>query len=254
MPADHILNIAITVAFAQAGCDLLARRFVYGQPPYQRAVSAFERAKSKRDKIVAAAAESEAAANASPTPAKSSTSARKRGKGGPSTPVSTAEAVGEKNKKKVQRAEEEFAEAASEVARKHLVPNFLSSFVFILLFRILSTEHHTRVIALLPFEPWSLLRRLTMRGLVVHEEATNPELQADTPALPAHTTACSFLFIYILCTLSVKFVVAKVTGQQPPAGADKGIMTMIDAPKNAKMLQSLGVDTEGLKESRGKLM
>uniref|UniRef100_A0A7S2EPN4 Uncharacterized protein n=1 Tax=Trieres chinensis TaxID=1514140 RepID=A0A7S2EPN4_TRICV len=233
MTGSEILKIAGTVAVVQAGCDILARRFVFSQEPYQRALSAFERARTKRDKIVKATEESAAG-----------------GGGKPRKGVSSSQ---EKNAKKIQRAEDDCAEAAAEVARRHTQPTFFSSLAFIILYRILSAEHAGRVIAVMPFQPWGLVRRLSMRGITIDEVALSLPKSATAEAaakVSHHSQACAFLFVYVLCTLSVKFMVNKLLGTHPPQGADGGVGTILDAPKSQRMLKSLGVDTDELKEAR----
>eukprot|EP00566_Odontella_aurita_P022282 CAMPEP_0113553844 /NCGR_PEP_ID=MMETSP0015_2-20120614/15830_1 /TAXON_ID=2838 /ORGANISM="Odontella" /LENGTH=232 /DNA_ID=CAMNT_0000454941 /DNA_START=20 /DNA_END=718 /DNA_ORIENTATION=- /assembly_acc=CAM_ASM_000160 len=229
MTASEILRIAATVAVVQAICDILSRRFVYSQEPYKRACAAFERATNKRDKIVAAA--------------KSSVDGR------PKKGVSTNQ---EKNAKKIQRAEDDCSESAAEVARRHTQPGFFSSLVFIILYRILSTEHSGKVIAVLPFQPWGLIRRMSMRGINIDTDALElPSAAAGiVTKVSHHSQACSFAFVYILCTLSVKFLINKLIGAHPPKGADGGMGTILDAPKSQRMLKNLGVDTEELKEAR----
>jgi len=230
MTASEILRIVGTVAVTQAVCEVLAKRLVFSGEPYQRAVSAFERSRNKRDKIVAAT--------------KSSDDTKQPKKG-----VSTSQ---EKNAKKILRAEDDCAEAAAELARRHTQPTFFTSLIFIILYRILSAEYSGKVVAVLPFQPWGLVRRLSMRGIIVETALL------DLPSLPAdveqkvvhHTQACAFLFIYILSTLSVKFIVNKVLGTHPPQGADGGVGTILDAPRSQRMLKSLGVDTDELKEAR----
>mmetsp|Transcript_16616 Transcript_16616/g.23418 ORF Transcript_16616/g.23418 Transcript_16616/m.23418 type:complete len:80 (+) Transcript_16616:153-392(+) len=50
MSPNDIIRVAVTVAVAQAGCDLLSTKLVFSKEPYTRAVSALKRAGVKRDK------------------------------------------------------------------------------------------------------------------------------------------------------------------------------------------------------------
>lgn len=236
MTASEILRIAGTVAVVQAICDILSRRFVYSQDPYQRARSAYERAKNKRDKIVSATKSAGDGGGGA-------------GGGPPKRGVSTNQ---EKSAKKIQRAEDDCAEAAAEVARRHTQPQLFASLVFLVLYRILSTEYSGRVVAVLPFQPWGLVQRVSMRGIDIDENALKlPNLSgAMEPKVVHHSQACAFIFIYILCTLSVKHMVGKLLGANPPKGADGGVGTILDAPKSQRMLKSLGVDTDELREAR----
>jgi len=208
MPTADILRIALTVGTVQLICDIVARRFVFAREPYQRSVSAFARAKTKRDKILSSAS---AASNAT-----------------------KSESSQAKSAKKIQRAEDDYTEAAAEVARRHTAPSFFTSMVFLILYRILSAEYSGRIVAMLPFRPWGLLRRLTARNLHV--------VDADR--------CCAFLFVYVLSTLSVKFVIHRLVGVRPPRGADGGVSTLLDAPKSQRVLKSFGIDTDEFNQVR----
>jgi uncharacterized membrane protein (DUF106 family) len=199
MTASEIVNIVTTVAVAQCICDLLARWLIFSGNAYKRAVDNLKHAQGKRDKLV----------KNCDTPAKQ-----------------------EKQAKKLKANEEECAQAASEVATRHMYTKFMTSIVFVFLYRILATEYHGKVIAVLPFEPFSLLRRLTQRGLDIPKDDHR---------------ACGFLFIYILSTLSVKYFTNKMVAVAPPTAAAKGLMSILDAPRNQRLLKSLGVDADMLK-------
>jgi len=209
MTASEILHVISTVAVTQIVVDVCSRWLVFSGDSYKRAVASLERAKGRRDKLAAS--------------------------------LDTAQKQ-EKQAKKLQRMQEDCSDAASEVARRHTVPGFFGSLVFLMLFRVLSTEYSGRVIGVIPFVPFRLLRKLTLRGLDV--SAMDPK---DTEYNAYQ--ACSFLFIYILATLSVKYFVHKLVGVAPPKEAEGGLSTVMDAPKNQKMLKSLGIDTDLLKTS-----
>jgi len=201
---------------------------VYSSESYKYTLSALERARTKRDKVL------------------SST---------PSTPPpNTSKKTADKNAKKITRAKDDYNEAASNVAKKHFLPKIWSSLVFLILMRVLSLEYKGKVVALLPFQPWGVLQRITKRGLkmadpafVIHE-SMGFDHRVEVPS-----QACGFMFIYILSTMSVKFIVNKALGTFPPSGAEKGFMTMMDDPRGQKLLQNLGVDTDELNEFRKNL-
>jgi uncharacterized membrane protein (DUF106 family) len=199
MTASEIVNIVTTVAIAQCVCDLMARWLFFSGNAYKRAVDNLSRAQVKRDKLV-----------------KNCDILAKQ----------------EKQAKKLKANEEECAEAASGLAIRHMYPKFMTSIVFLILYRILATEYYGKVIAVLPFEPFSLLRRLTQRGLDIPKD---------------NLQACGFLFIYILSTLSVKYFTNKLVAVAPPKAAARGFMSVLDGPKNQRFLKSLGVDTDMLK-------
>lgn len=200
MTSSEILNIATTVVITQCVCDLIARWLIFSRDPYKRAVENLNRAQVKREKLETNL----------DTPAKQ-----------------------EKQSKKLQRFQQECSEAASEVARLHMLPKFLTSIVFLILYKILVTEYYGKVVAILPFEPFKILRRLTQRGLDIKE---------------GNNQACSFHFIYILSAMSVKVFANKMVGVHPPKGAE-GLLSVLDAPKNQRILKSLGIDPDVLKMS-----
>jgi uncharacterized membrane protein (DUF106 family) len=208
MTGSEIINIAITVGVVQLVCDLLAKYLVFEKEPYKRAVSALERAKWKLDKATA-----DLAKNA-------------------------------KHQKRHKQAEDFYAENAAEVTRRHMGPGMLTSFLFVVLLRILGAEHKGKVMAILPFVPFNLLTRVTARGLNWGE--ASDMILDGSPILPKQ--AASFMFVYLLCTFSVKFFVHKAFGTPPPAGADRGILGTMDSPQGQKMMKQMGIDPEEYKE------
>jgi cytochrome c-type biogenesis protein CcmH/NrfG len=110
MTASDILQIAVTVGVCQLICNLLANYTVYKKEPYQRALSALERFRWKRDKA--------------------KTDFEKQPK---------------KHEKKYKLAQDDYKEAVSEVARRHTGPTMFIALFFMLLLRILGTEHQGKV-------------------------------------------------------------------------------------------------------------
>eukprot|EP00547_Thalassionema_nitzschioides_P013908 CAMPEP_0194232078 /NCGR_PEP_ID=MMETSP0158-20130606/581_1 /TAXON_ID=33649 /ORGANISM="Thalassionema nitzschioides, Strain L26-B" /LENGTH=212 /DNA_ID=CAMNT_0038964795 /DNA_START=8 /DNA_END=646 /DNA_ORIENTATION=+ len=208
MPTAELNNIIITVGIVQLCCDLLANRYVFAHDSYQRSLGALSRAKFKFDKLK---------------------EQEEQGK-----------LTGEKQLKKLQRAKDELSEMSANVAKIHTSPNIFTSVAFIILYRILGIEYSGKVIALLPFVPWKFIRKLTMRGI----DIDSLELEGNEVIDPRQ--ACSFIFVYILTTLSVKFFVHRAIGVMPPKGADGGLLSMLDAPQNQKVLKQFGLDNETL--------
>lgn len=206
MTTSDLANIVVTVAITQLGCELLANYFIFGAERYQRALGALSRAQYKLKKL-----------------------------------EDPGKTINEKQQKKLQKAKDEVAEAASEVSKKHTSPSFFTSVVFIILYRILATEYYGKIVAVLPFAPWSFLRRLTSRGIEINVEQFEPSAGVTDP-----TQVCSFIAIYILATLAVKFYVSKAVGTKPPKGAEGGLMGMLESPQNQRMLKHWGMDTESL--------
>jgi hypothetical protein len=134
------------------------------------------------------------------------------------------------------------------VARRRIVTELGTFVVFLILARILGMEYKGKIVGLLPFHPFRLLRRVTMRGLDPTFVLPESILEAKAARVTSSAQVCGFLFIYILCTGSVKFLVSKLLGEKAPDGADKGLDTLLDAPQSQKLLESVGVDVQEFKE------
>ena len=109
MTASEISSIVVTVGICQLIIDLLSNYLVYQNDPYQRSVRTMERFKTKVDKADADLKKSE------------------------------------KHRKKYDRAKSDYSTSCADVARRHFAPNMLSSIFFIILLRILGTEHKGKV-------------------------------------------------------------------------------------------------------------
>jgi hypothetical protein len=208
MTASEIMSIAVTVGVCQICLDLVANYLVYKKDPYLRACGAFERAQWKLNK-----AEADLVKNP------------------------------KKNEKRHQRAKEDCGEAAATVAQKHTFPSMMTSLFFVILLRILGAENKGNVIAVLPFTPFKILARITRRGL----DWSNMPGGAIEGSNVFFEQGASYLFIYFLSTLSIKFYASKLFGTSPPPGADRGIMTVMESPKGQKIAKALGVDPDDLK-------
>lgn len=208
MTSSDILNIVVTVALSQLACELLAKYFIYNGEAYQKALSTLERSRSKLQR-----AEADAAKNA-------------------------------KHAKRLQIAKDDFNEACSQVSTKHMFPGTMSSIFFLVLLRILGTEHKGKVIAVLPFVPIKVFSRITARGLdwsLVQDESVFEGLSIS------YKQGTSFLFIYMLAALSIKHFVTLAFGTQPPPGADRGLMAIMESPSGKRFAKkNFGLDTEEL--------
>ena len=228
MTAPEILQLATTVATVQILCDLISNWRIFSREPYQRALGALERSKNKlaREKA-AVAAKQEAAAS-------STTSTTKKG----------ASSKAEKLAKRLERVEADHADAVGAVARRHMVPNVLTSLVFFILLRILGLEHKGHIIGILPFTPFSLAQRLTLRGLEFGDLQFEPLDSSGKVTSTAQAT--SFIFIYFLCTFSVKYYASRLFGTRPPPGAESAL-SVIETSQGQKMMKYMGVDPKDLK-------
>eukprot|EP00581_Thalassiosira_minuscula_P015571 CAMPEP_0183729816 /NCGR_PEP_ID=MMETSP0737-20130205/31300_1 /TAXON_ID=385413 /ORGANISM="Thalassiosira miniscula, Strain CCMP1093" /LENGTH=255 /DNA_ID=CAMNT_0025962121 /DNA_START=147 /DNA_END=914 /DNA_ORIENTATION=+ len=250
MTASDIGRICFAVMTTEFLTCILSRKMIFQSETYTKLVASFERAKTRRDKTAASLA---AKKEARQTKQQSS-----------SQQISQKSV--DKEAKKLQRENEELSALAAEVARKHTMAGFYASIAFLILYRILALEYSGKVVAVLPFEPFKFLRRVTFRGLSdftfeevqsywmkfgAGPEATTPGANAPiSPDVMSAGQACSFPFVYILCSLSVKMMVNMAFGTKPPPGADDGVGTLIDAPQSQKMMKNFGLDAEEVKEAR----
>jgi hypothetical protein len=177
MTAADILRIATTVGTVQLLCDLISNWRIYGKEPYQRALGALSRAKWKHDKALA---DSKEAGGVVKKDAKETSSGGKKG-----TKV-------DRHTKRLQRTEDDYLEAASEVARRHTVPSVFISVLFIILLRILGTEYKGQMVGILPFSPFSFLQRFFGRGLEFGDLA----FESMSDKVTDTSQACSFVFVY----------------------------------------------------------
>ena len=234
MTADDIVRIVVTVAIAQFACDAIAYWRIFSQEPYQRAVAAYGRAKWKKDK-----AKKDAQELGINTDGSTETT--------PSTNTSGKQKSQNKilrTQKAWERADQDCNDAAAMVSRRFMLPNFLTSILFVILLRIMGLEYKGQIMALLPFTPWSFFQRVSARGLefsdLAYEQPTSNSLVTETGQ------AASFVVIYMLTGLSVKFYVNKLFGTKPPPGAD-GMMNLTQSSWGKRWLASVGVDPNELK-------
>mmetsp|Transcript_5808 Transcript_5808/g.7602 ORF Transcript_5808/g.7602 Transcript_5808/m.7602 type:complete len:249 (+) Transcript_5808:87-833(+) len=246
MTAQDIVRIVVTVAIAQFACNLIAHWRIFSKEFYERAVGAYERAKWKKDKAAKDAEElgidignkgsSEEDNAAAGAANKTSGKQKSNNKVGRAT-------------KTWERAEQDCNDAAANVSRRHLVPNFLTSILFVILMRVMGTEYKGNIMAVLPFAPWPFFQKITARGLDFGSSSFS-EYDNDNSDSSSSVTgtgqAASFMFIYMLTGLSVKYYVNKMFGSKPPPGAD-GMMNLTQSSWGKKMLASAGIDAKDLK-------
>ena len=150
-------------------------------------------------------------------------------------------------RKKYDRAEAEYSQACADVARRHYMPQFVTSICFIVLLRILGAEYSGKVVGVMPFVPTNLLTKLTTRGLGDWKSIPLDDLKkAGTSMQPQQ--AFSFLFVYMLASMSVKYYVNKAVAIQPPPGADGGMQTIAESPMGKAIAKNLGIDPDSFKE------
>lgn len=230
MTASDIIHVVTIVAITQAVCDLVSRKLVFSQESYKRAISAFGRTKWKYDRSIAAAAQQQ----------------KQKQEQNSSKPLSsTSIKNAEKSAKKLKRIEDDYNEAVADITKRHTPTQVITSLIFVILYRVLSLEYEGKIVAVLPFQPWSIVRRMSLRALNVIDFTSTSD---DSKVNHGHQ-ACAFLFVYVLSTMGVKFCVNKIVGVHPPKGADKGLSAMLDDPQSQRFLKGMGLDTEELKKN-----
>jgi len=224
MTASDILRIVYTISFAQGICDVLAYCLIYSKEPYKRSLLTLERIRTRLDRT-------------SMNLKSADKSARTNSK------------TADKKSRKIKRLEDEFSEAAVDVTKRHTGPKLMTSLVFVILYRILSLEYSGKVVAVLPFKPFPPIIYLSMRGLNFNStlSLSSTFVKGELSRMYDPTQACAFMFIYILSTFSVKYVVHRFIGSDPPLGADKGIMNFLDDPRSKQILHGMGMDADNLR-------
>lgn len=229
MPVEAIVRICTTVAAVQLCSNLVANALVFRRNAYQQASERLEQAAKAKQQLQNS--------NNKDTNKGNSNSSKDPVKGAAKT---------DKKTKQSQRVDEEHGSALALVTGMHLVPNIATSAVFLLLVKILGTEFQGSVVAVLPFVPFQFLQRLTARSLEFGPEAATAFDGSTTPAAGVTSLgqACSFMFIYVLTTASIKFYINKLFGTPPPPNASGGLNSLLDTPMGQRMSNEYNLKEE----------
>jgi len=118
------------------------------------------------------------------------------------------ETIGETNdkqmKKKLEREEEKLKNHNRDLSLVKMKSMFAIGFAFTALLSMFNSIFDGRVVAKLPFIPISLIQGLSHRNLSGEDY-----------------TDCSFIFLYILCTMSIRQNIQKLLGFSPSRAASK---------------------------------
>ncbi|KAG3258844.1 calcium load-activated calcium channel isoform X2 [Halichoerus grypus] len=109
----------------------------------------------------------------------------------------------EKQSKK-QRQEEKLKNNNRDLSMVRMKSMFAIGFCFTALMGMFNSIFDGRVVAKLPFTPLSYIQGLSHRNLLGDD-----------------TTDCSFIFLYILCTMSIRQNIQKILGLAPSRAATK---------------------------------
>ncbi|XP_055480684.1 calcium load-activated calcium channel isoform X2 [Psammomys obesus] len=97
------------------------------------------------------------------------------------------ESAGRQQKKKIERQEEKLKNNNRDLSMVRMKSMFAIGFCFTALMGMFNSIFDGRVVAKLPFTPLSYIQGLSHRNLLGDD-----------------TTDCSFIFLYILCTMSIR--------------------------------------------------
>jgi uncharacterized membrane protein (DUF106 family) len=165
---DSLLIILISFSTASAG-EFLNWLMVYRTENYKRLKAEIEKQGKKLDK-------------------------RKENMG---------ELVDKSLKRKLDREEERLKANNRDLSMAKMKSMFFVGFVFTTILGMFNSIFQGRVVAKLPFTPFSMIQNLSHRNL-----------EGDD------MSDCSFIFLYILSTMSLRANIQKCLGFAPPRSAD----------------------------------
>ena len=114
------------------------------------------------------------------------------------------ESTDRSQKKKIERQEEKLNNNNRDLSFVKMKSMFAIGFAFTALLSMLNSIFDGRIVAKLPFTPISLLQGISHRNLAGDDY-----------------THCSFIFLYILCTMSIRQNIQKMLGLSPSRAASK---------------------------------
>jgi len=115
-----------------------------------------------------------------------------------------AETSDRSQKKKLERQEEKLKTNNRDLSMVKMKSMFAIGFAFTALLSMFNSIFDGRVVAKLPFVPISWLQNISHRNLLGEDY-----------------TDCSFIFLYLLCTMSIRQNIQKMLGFAPSRAANK---------------------------------
>jgi len=109
------------------------------------------------------------------------------------------------HKKKIERDEERLKSNNRDLSFVKMKSMIATGFAFTALLSMFNSIFDGRLVARLPFVPISWIQGLSHRNLAGED-----------------FTECSFIFLYILCTMSIRQNIQKLLGFAPSRAASKG--------------------------------
>ncbi|XP_055680603.1 calcium load-activated calcium channel [Lutzomyia longipalpis] len=114
------------------------------------------------------------------------------------------DSLDKQHKKKIERDEERLKNNNRDLSLVKMKSMFATGFAFTALLSMFNSIFDGRVVARLPFVPISWIQGLSHRNLPGDDY-----------------TECSFIFLYILCTMSIRQNIQKLLGFAPSRAASK---------------------------------
>jgi uncharacterized membrane protein (DUF106 family) len=119
-------------------------------------------------------------------------------------------------KKKLERQEEKLKTNNRDLSMVKMKSMFAIGFAFTALLSMFNSIFDGRVVAKLPFVPISWLQNISHRNLLGEDY-----------------TDCSFIFLYLLCTMSIRQNIQKMLGFAPSRAANKQGSGFFNTPTQA---------------------
>ncbi|XP_077986069.1 calcium load-activated calcium channel-like [Glandiceps talaboti] len=133
------------------------------------------------------------------------------------TKENVGESIDKGQKKKLERQEEKLKNNNRDLSMVKMKSMFAIGFAFTALMGMFNSIFDGRVVAKLPFVPISWIQGLSHRNLLGEDY-----------------TDCSFIFLYILCTMSIRQNIQKLLGFAPSRSANKQAGSMWAPPTQSK--------------------
>jgi hypothetical protein len=192
---DSLSVVAISGATAVL-CEAISWLLIYRTATYNSLRASIERHSRKLDSM------------------KSTSSGSTSGGGG----LGVGGGGGASRAKKMDRVETSLKDASRELSFAKLKSGVVVAAVLFVVFGMLNSLFDGRAVAKLPFAPVPLVQRMSHRGLPGNDP-----------------TDCAMVFLYFLCSMSIRTNLQKLLGFTPPraaAGAGPGLFGMPDPKVN----------------------
>lgn len=192
---DSLSVVAISGATAVL-CEAISWLLIYRTATYNSLRASIERHSRKLDSMKSTSGSGSGASSAS---------------GSSSQPASS-------RAKKMDRVESSLKDASRELSFAKLKSGAVVAAVLFVVFGLLNSLFEGRAVAKLPFAPVPLVQRMSHRGLPGNDP-----------------TDCAMVFLYFLCSMSIRTNLQKLLGFTPPraaAGAGPGLFGMPDPKVN----------------------